>query len=155
MKYLKARITSMIILALLTSCSPKYQTSYDIIPPPTHSGRICANTCLLAKTNCEQTCDLQQMTCRERERLESQDDYQRYVVIQGAAGRPVVRSQRNFTRYYDCSSNACMSNCTNTYHLCHSNCGGQVIPHSTCAMFCPDNAAMPPLAPQDTLPAHR
>lgn len=129
-------VKSLILLFFIAACGPVYQTNYEIIPPQDDMGRMCANNCLLSKQNCEQSCQMQEMTCRSQARLESQNDYLQYVAVQNAKGKPVARNQQSFTRYYNCDQNFCYSNCMSNYHVCHTNCGGQVIPHTYCAANC-------------------
>lgn len=131
------KIKALLLLFILASCGPVMQTSYEIVPPTGRQGHLCANNCLLAKTNCDQTCLLGQMNCRARaERWESQNEFLQYLAVQGTDGRPVYYPYRRSTRYYDCSTRFCEARCMNNYHICHTNCGGKVIPHTYCTAFC-------------------
>src|SRR5688572_29762132 len=101
----------LILAVLLASCGPMYQTNYEIVPPQSETGRMCANNCLLSKSYCEQSCRMEQSHCESRARLESRNDYLEYVTVQNATGKPVVRSSGDFRRYYNCSPNACEARC--------------------------------------------
>jgi len=128
----------MLAAALLFSgCAPIYETTYQFQPPPTHSGRMCANNCLLAKQNCQQSCQIQQQQCEEIERLRAQSDYQSYLNQQLREGRPAKKDVGSFYRGgYRCQASGCEDDCDENHRLCHSNCGGQVIPLTTCTAFC-------------------
>ena len=127
---------SLLLLALVTACGPVYQTSYEVVPPQSETGRMCANNCLMLKQNCEQTCRIEEAHCTERARLMERNDYLEYVAVQTASGKPVKRSGPTSRRYYDCSQDACYAACAGNYNICHTNCGGQIIPHTTCTAFC-------------------
>jgi hypothetical protein len=126
----------LILIGLLSGCGPVYQTDYQMVPPQSETGRQCANNCLLSKQNCEQTCQIQEMSCEERGRLQSRNEYLEYVAVQHAAGQPVTRREHEFQQYYNCSSNYCVASCGENYRMCHTNCGGQVVPHTYCTAFC-------------------
>ncbi|MDX2112131.1 MAG: hypothetical protein SFW63_00105 [Alphaproteobacteria bacterium] len=133
------RIFSWIVIAslALSACGPVYETTYHFTPPPTQSGRMCANNCLLSKQNCEQQCHIQQQQCEEIERLRAQSDYQSYLNQQLREGRPAKKDISQFYRGgYACAASSCDESCDATHRLCHSNCGGQVIPTTTCTAFC-------------------
>lgn len=122
-------------LFLLSSCGPIYDTSYEIVPPRSETGRMCANNCLLAQQNCRQNCQIQEKQCQEIAQLRAQSSYYNYVNQQQREGRPITRNESDFYHYSGCS-NSCEEACGNDYRICHTNCGGVVIPHTTCTAFC-------------------
>jgi hypothetical protein len=129
-------IKHLVILFFITACGPVYQTDYQIVPPQDNMGRMCANNCLLSMQNCQQTCRIEESHCTERARLMERNEYLEYVTVQTASGKPVKRNAPTARRYYDCSQDACYGSCTNSYHICHTNCGGQIVPHTYCTAFC-------------------
>ncbi len=123
------------MIITLTACGPVYQTHYDIIPVPPEKSD-CANNCLLSKNMCEQQCHTNQQLCESNTRLQAQNDYLHYVNLRKAEGRPIKRTQSSFARYSQCNTSQCSTGCTSNYHICHTNCGGQVIPRTVCTAFC-------------------
>lgn len=121
----------------LAACGPMYRTDYTMVPPPTDAGRMCANNCLMAKNNCAQTCSLQQGNCENMQRLEAQNQYLQYVNERQRAGQPVKKTVNDFFGYSSCGTDYdCEGRCQNDYHICHGNCGGQVIPRTYCVANC-------------------
>ncbi len=132
------RKSLLLALSLFTliSCGPMYVTEYELVPPPTNEGRMCANNCLFARTNCEQQCHLTSNMCEQNEHLRAENEYLRYVREREAEGLEIKRGKDSFQNDYRCETDDCMEQCAATYRMCHSNCGGQVIPHTRCEAFC-------------------
>lgn len=120
----------------LVACGPIYETTYRIVPPPTAMGRMCANNCLLSQQNCEQSCTVQEQQCKQIAELKAQNDYNEYVRRRQKEGSEIKKSVSSFDRSYRCNSDDCEERCQSSYHICHSNCGGQVIPTTQCVMGC-------------------
>lgn len=120
----------------LSACGPIYETQYQIVSPRTMEGRMCANNCLLAQTNCQQHCQMASQQCEYTERLEAENDYLRYVEERRRKGREIKRSEESFYSGYACDDDDCVEQCAGNYHLCHTNCGGQVIATTVCTAFC-------------------
>lgn len=107
---------------------------------------MCANNCIMAQQNCRQNCATQGQLCsqneelaRERARREADWDYRHYVSQRMAQGKEIKRSRSSFERYVSsgrCDGDACLNQCMGDYHICHSNCGGQVIPNTYCVAYC-------------------
>jgi hypothetical protein len=133
---MKIILVAMLSLLALSACGPVYQTQYEIVPPQGNSARMCANNCLLSKTNCRQSCQIQNNQCEEIERLRAQSDYLSYLNQQNREGRPAKKSERDFYSGYQCSNDSCEENCDQDFQICHTNCGGQIIPHTICTAFC-------------------
>jgi hypothetical protein len=131
------------VMMLISSCSPIYQTTHEIVPPASEMGRMCANNCLLMLQNCQQNCAVQDQNCQLGAQLQAQNEYQRYVIDRQMQGRLIKKSSDDFYHPYSCSSGGCEANCQNIYHLCHTNCGGQVIPHTACVANCDEQREMP------------
>jgi hypothetical protein len=129
-------IKSLLLLICLASCAPVYETSYDIIPPATAKGKACAAKCLTARSNCDETCTIDEAHCMARMRLEEKRSELSYVTVRGSNQTPVVVNQNRPARYYSCNTNRCKTVCMETYHQCHIDCGGEVVTHNTCTAFC-------------------
>jgi predicted small lipoprotein YifL len=129
-------LVSLAALALLAACGPMYQTDYQVVPPQTETGRMCANNCLLSKSNCRNNCRMQSMQCQEIERLRARSDYYSYLDNQRRSGRPAQKTEGDFYRSYACDEGSCAEQCEGDYRICHVNCGGQMIPHTYCTAFC-------------------
>jgi hypothetical protein len=127
---------ALLLLLLTSACAPQLVTQYEIVPPQSDNGRYCANGCLNGKSMCEQSCFDQQGVCEQQNRIAGQLDYLSYVVGRQADDRPIKRSPDSFRGHQYCSAEACLERCTQNYNVCHTNCGGKVIPHTTCAAFC-------------------
>ena len=124
------------ITFLLATCGPIYVTDYEIVPPHTKEGMMCANNCLLVKQNCEQSCSLSYNSCHYTANLEAQNQYLEYVNNRQREGKPIKKTRSDFYGMTNCDKSECTSNCTSNYSVCHTNCGGQVIPHQRCTAFC-------------------
>jgi hypothetical protein len=118
----------------LTACAPHMVTEYQIVPPQSESGRFCANNCLMMKDNCEQNCWAQQQDCESQKRMEGHIDYLTYLASRN--GKPVKKTPSDFRGSGWCDDSGCQARCTQNYNICHTNCGGQVIPHTYCSAFC-------------------
>ena len=123
------------LAALLAACGPVYETQYTLVPPATEIGRQCANNCLLAQQNCRQSCSSQQQLCESNAHLQAQNGYLQYANERQRNGQPVKKTESDFY-YDDCEHSDCDERCGNDYRICHTNCGGQVIPRTVCTAFC-------------------
>ena len=125
------------LICLLYGCGPVYQTTYTMVPPATETGRMCANNCLLSKQQCQQSCTMQQAACDRQEDLEAENRYLRYVNDQRSQGKEIKRSRESFRYGHSCIEvQQCHNQCETDYHICHTNCGGQVIPQTMCVANC-------------------
>jgi len=123
------------LAASLSGCGPQFTTEYEIVPPASDMGRMCANNCLLVKDQCEQNCFAQQQQCQQMSALQDNLEYLTYVAGRQAADKPIKRDRGSFNSYR-CGDNECLARCTQNYNVCHTNCGGRVIPHTYCTAFC-------------------
>ncbi|BBL71996.1 hypothetical protein MoryE10_26020 [Methylogaea oryzae] len=133
------RLLSAVLVGLavmLAGCGPIYHTDYQMLPAASAEGRMCGNSCLSSQQSCVQSCRSQSQSCEAMARLESQNDYLSYVNEQQRKGKPVKKSQSDFTHYGNCSDSSCVERCESDYRACHTNCGGRVIPHTYCTAFC-------------------
>lgn len=140
--------TSFALLALLAACGPPqpiYRTDIHLVPPSTEMGRMCVNNCLMAQQNCQQSCQLQEQSCRQTTAMETRNaqhqaerDYQDYVRMRTSQGKQIKKTRRDFMMepINSCDMDACNEQCVGNFHLCYSNCGGQVIPHTNCVANC-------------------
>lgn len=146
MKFLK--FIPCALLALLAACGPpqpQYSTTIELIAPASEMGRMCGNNCLLSQQNCKQSCAMQHQSClqtralQERnDRLEARDDYEDYVRERTAQGKLIKRNQSSFLYHdaIDCDNSQCEAQCNQSFNICYGNCGGRVIPHTTCVANC-------------------
>lgn len=111
-----------LLILTLSACGPIYTTEYEIVPPSTEFGAMCANNCLLSKTSCENYCLDKANQARLIKSLEQQNSDLRKM-NQG------VKLTNEFN--FDLDDNGqCVKRCMTDYHTCHINCGGMVIPHT-------------------------
>lgn len=130
------RLLAICSLLVTVACGPVYQTDYEIVPPPTQQGAMCANNCLMAQQNCRMNQQMQQNQCEQIERLRAQNEYLAYVNRQQRENRPISRTERDFYYPYQCGDNGAAAMCEADYRICHTNCGGKIIPHTYCTAFC-------------------
>ena len=123
-------------VCIMPACAPIYDTSYEIIPPRSHSGKLCANNCILAKQSCNHACSAEASICESIRSLEAQNQYLEYVNERQLNRQPVLKTRSAFTGKRYCSSSNCEARCQDDYHQCHTNCGGQVIESKVCIAFC-------------------
>lgn len=133
---MKHLVLAFAALLMLNACGPVHETVYQMVPPPTDMGRMCANNCLLASSNCQQHCEITGRQCEQMEDMRADQEYRDYKRERRAKGKEVKKSRSSFDNSYRCDSDDCMANCVNTHHLCHTNCGGQIIPTTRCTAFC-------------------
>lgn len=126
----------LILFAFITGCGPITDTSYEIVQPKGKNAQMCADNCLLSKTNCQQTCEMKDMSCKAQEDRKAREDYMDYVTVRQNQQLAVVRTESSFRRNYNCGTRVCMNDCMEDHHACHINCGGKVIPHTYCTAFC-------------------
>jgi hypothetical protein len=145
MSRLSTLFSTILLLGLimpLGGCGPQFTTEYEIVPPASDTGRMCANNCLLVKDQCEHSCWSQQQQCEQMSTLQENLDYMTYVAGRQAAGAPIKRDRSSFNSYR-CDSGGCLDRCTQNFNVCHTNCGGRIIPHTYCTAFCDE---LPPPA---------
>lgn len=122
-KLYKKFLTSLLLLLPLVACGPTYITEYEMIPPDTQFGSMCANNCLLSKTNCENYCmdraNQNRLIKKLEEKIDSDSDKKSVYKFNFSSG--------NFSSGDD---DRCERRCTADYHACYVNCGGRIIPHT-------------------------
>lgn len=77
------RILGIALLIGLTSCAPKYQKSYDYVPPSSAKGQACLNYCKESKGRCDRLCSndanvncQDENECRRPSSCRCEQDYQ-------------------------------------------------------------------------------
>jgi len=121
---------------LLAACGPQLATQYEIVPPPSDSGRYCANNCLIMKDQCEQNCWAQKNNCEQQNRIDGHLDYLTYMASRNMDNKPIKKGPDDFRGNNWCEADSCLMRCTQNFNVCHTNCGGKVIPHTYCTAFC-------------------
>lgn len=151
MKFLK--FLPCALFALLAACGPpqpQYQTTIELVAPASEMGRMCGNNCLLSQQNCKQSCGMQQQSCfqtqalqQQNDRLQARQEYDDYVRDRTRDGKPIKRDISSFQSYntLNCDTSQCQAQCDQSFNICYSNCGGKVIPHTSCVANC--NLIMP------------
>lgn len=108
---------------MITSCT----TRYEIIPPSTAEGRKCANEYLLEKERCMQSCDMYNTQCNLLNQLNAQNNY--LISQQAAKSNKDNKYMQHFSSHQNnlCNNSSCSWRCIENYHICHKNCGGEII----------------------------
>ncbi|XVN42947.1 MAG: hypothetical protein RCG15_01150 [Candidatus Rickettsia vulgarisii] len=111
---------SLLLAFNLTSCvdlGPNNITEYEIIPPTTEMGMMCANNCLMMRSHCENNCaNIPRHDRQMRRYMKAHDDYL-------------------YDDYYRSDNDRCFQRCLTDYHICHQNCGGKVISYQRVSQF--------------------
>lgn len=97
MRYLFSIFSLLVLIGMLSSCEPIYETEYSYSPPTTKTNQICATRCLQAQAACERICALKNENCLSRS--------------QGFSANKCKK----------------VCNCKVSYNTCYSACGGQVM----------------------------
>lgn len=149
------RVWRFTIVALLTilvqGCGPQYQTFYEYTPPRTAEGRACATQCQTIQTYCRSACKSEENSCKQQERYEARQKYDRYVEKQRASNSKIERTPSSFESYRSCGEPACSTNCEEDFRVCYSTCGGQVKATVRCTSGC-DQIAQPSAPARATAP---
>jgi hypothetical protein len=126
------KLFSVIAFMLMApACTPVYESDYEIIPPRSHQGRMCANQCFMHKNQCQSNCSTQYSNCQMMSTVSNQLSY--------IAALNASKNSKTTPYYHSsnsCSTTACDNRCQADYHICHKNCGGQVIEHRVCTRYC-------------------
>jgi hypothetical protein len=124
----KLALLQVVVLTLVTSCGPVYDTNYSFSPPRSAEGRSCIFQCEQSKLQCQQIEDLEASRCRDfaqREERRCRDD---------------IRYNENRTpKWYECSSESCSSDyerCETMHRACYQSCGGEVNVNTNCVANC-------------------
>lgn len=129
---------------ILVGCGgPRFQTVYDMSPPPDLQGRMCVNQCLDSKAYCERS-ELQlrieqKKICLLQEEHRSHAAYEDYLFHQKEKGEKVEKSYQDFFHRYACnhiSEGLHSPSCESNYRSCYSNCGGRVTTRTFCVANC-------------------
>lgn len=125
----------LVLPLLLAACGPQMRTNYQLFPPKTESGRLCANNCLLMSNTCVTNCRAMARQC-------ASVDYDSGLGIGAGSGwgyrggfvgagfsRPLSGAE--------CSSRSCEESCLAAARQCHTNCGGTVTSQTVCVANCP------------------
>lgn len=127
----------LLLVLLLTACTPVYKTGYNLTPPPDPQGQLCVSQCQQTKYFCEQAGYSRRDACLARERADAERRYANYRIARARQGKKVERTLYSFDRSYRCGSvSRYAGSCENDFVGCFANCGGRVQPYSYCAAFC-------------------
>ena len=111
----------------LYGCGPVYQTNYSYKLPNSSRGRQCINQCLWRQNTCSSRCQRNFNNCQ------SNAEY-----FASKQKRECYKHHGKHCDWINANDNNCQRTCgcDGMYRTCYSNCGGQVIPHTQCVMFC-------------------
>lgn len=123
-------LTVIAISFTLASCGPIYNTTYSYHPPASLEGRQCVNDCLAQKSHCSIRCQRDYEQCNFAAQDEARHEYNEW---QRAHSGDHSRDPSYFVDNSQCNQDC---GCNSDYNQCYANCGGAVIPHTTCVAFC-------------------
>jgi hypothetical protein len=133
MNLFRALLISFIV-SLLSSCGSIYGTAYSYQPPKSASGKMCVEQCVKTKNHCQQSCRMQDQSCRMTEHKHAYYRFQQYRNQQTALGKPVKKSVNDFDNsYFQCNVTC---HCPIEFNSCYQRCGGIVTQHQECTAFC-------------------
>lgn len=129
-------LIAAIVLAsvLMSACGPVYSTSYSYVPPKSYRGRMCLNQCLSQKSMCQNNCSMLKQSCHMQANAMAEPAYHAYLHQMKRQGKTPWRNISYFADYSSCRDNC---GCQGNYRQCYTSCGGRIIPHTVCTMFCP------------------
>ena len=112
----KNRFMLCVGLLFLAGCGPIVNTTYDLTPPDSYDGRMCANQCIVELEACKERCRKDSNQCKTMN------------LITTAIHKEIPRE--------NCDTENCEKNCQPGYRACHANCGGGVIENKQCVFNC-------------------
>ena len=121
---------------LLAACSPVYRTNYDLLPPPTREGQLCAANVKLMSDTCMANCAQMARSCRSfTPGINVGYGFGRgsYEPVYGP-GASTLADDR------DCSPRQCEESCLASARTAHTNCGGTITQQTVCTANCPKPA---------------
>jgi len=125
--------TVLFTSAFIAASGPVYSTTYTYVTPKSRYGRRCANQCINQKSMCQNNCNMLTQACHMQANAIAQPAYQAYLNQTEKQGKTPYRSIKAFADYSSCRDNC---GCKTNYNQCFTGCGGQIIPHTVCTMFC-------------------
>ncbi len=100
-------------IAMLTGCSPVYQTKYTYSKITTHKMAKCAVQCMQNRLLCQNTCFAGANSCN--------------------ASADLDQMTYGFSDYSGCTDSC---GCAKLYRVCYENCGGHVTAKTVCTSNC-------------------
>ena len=127
----------------LAACGPVYRTNYNLLPPATASGQLCANNVKAMSDVCVANCQMMARSCRSFSTGVSLNyGWSRHDgSFEGGPGREILDDR-------DCSAVQCESNCLAAARTAHASCGGAVMQQTVCTANCPAPVVPPPPLPK-------
>jgi hypothetical protein len=126
--------TFLAVLAVLSSCSPVYQTHYNYYPISGREGQMCSNTCLVARQSCVQNEQQRYQACESQANLQYQMCELSKVYNYDSKGNWVC-VVNCFCFKPSCASPS-IGSCEEFYKDCYLNCGGEVVATTSCVSNC-------------------
>lgn len=123
--------------AALVACGPVYKTTYELTPPQTAEGRMCASQCQQIKSACQTTGYERYQRCRSDKLAYADHKYNEYRVQQLLLQKPIKKTRRSFYGGYSCGQERSYKKaCESDFIGCFATCGGRVTPHTVCTANC-------------------
>ena len=136
MKIVQRFIIAM-VCSSVASCSPVYNTSYELTPPQTAEGRMCVTQCQQTKTACQSSGYDRYQRCKSEQRAYAERKFNEYRIQQLLLNQPITKSQRHFSGGYSCRHEySYKGGCQQDFVGCFTTCGGRVIPRTVCTAHC-------------------
>jgi len=142
--------------AALGACGPTYKTSYDLTPPKTAEGRMCAMQCQHTKSACQTVGYERYQRCRSDKLAYADHKFNEYRFHQLAMNKPVKKSRRSFYGGYSCKvERGYKAGCEQDFIGCFATCGGKVAPRTVCTANCQPAGLGPQISGGPTTPLMR
>lgn len=129
---MKTRAALLLVLAL-AACGPQLRTNYNLLPPPTPQGQVCAGGCLLMSNTCVENCRLMSRKCESYDASTGVGfgtGWRHHGgMVEAGLTRPLSSA--------DCSARQCEENCLAAARQCHLTCGGTITSETVCVANCP------------------
>jgi|GEM_PF-5873020 len=123
----------LLLTLLLAACGPQLRTNYNLLPPKTASGQLCANNCAFMANTCVTNCRAMSNQCTDVD-YNSSFGYGTGWARRGSFVGATIGAPLSGT---DCSSRTCEENCLAAARQCHLNCGGTITQQTVCVANCP------------------
>lgn len=120
---------------LLAACGPVYRTNYNLLPPPTQAGQLCASNVKLMSDTCVSNCTQMARSCYNPGGFSTSIGFgNRGYIGNGVGYESSILDDR------DCSPRQCEESCLASARTAHQSCGGTITQETVCTSNCPPPA---------------
>ena len=138
----------VILMLLISSCGPIYETSYSYYPPKEETSRYCLSSCSGQRQSCSSNCSDRKQTCEIAERsldlaenvtCNKRKNYcNNNPNASGCVFDKSMDCDKSRSSYSKCDNtyDECKNECLSFYNQCYINCGGKVQTDKVCVHFC-------------------